>query len=120
MIRENTDYTIVKHFLSLARNEIRKGNFRLEPRKNIKVDGTAKNYKQCLFDLSITIEGVKEKIYSLKEEECYRISFDYDSSRDYNSEIFEFLTNVNNIITYIKLTINNVGLLCLSFHKSNG
>lgn len=44
---------------------------------------------------------------------------DYDTRRDMNSEIFEFIKVINKKDVYIKLTINDRGAVCLSFHISN-
>ena len=78
------------------------------------------NYKQALLDLGITRKkDIEYYLTSLKSTDCIGISHDHDLKRDDNDDIYEFITYVNNIKTYIKLTINNKGLLCISFHKSD-
>ena len=56
-------------------------------------------------------------VYNLKPEECICISHDHNLKKDFNDEMYEFLTLINNIEIYIKITINEYGVLCLCFIK---
>jgi hypothetical protein len=118
-LNKTIDLKAVTYFLSAVRKEILKGNFKLEPRRDIDIGSRIVTFKQALVDLSIfTIDEVKARILKLDPNECIDISFDYDKRRDFNSEIYEFVTYVNGIKTYIKMTLNEKGVLCLSFHRS--
>lgn len=54
----------------------------------------------------------------LNVQDCISVSFDYDVSRDYNTEMYVFLKMINGKKVYIKLTYRNK-VICLSFHESN-
>lgn len=114
----NIDYKIVKSFLKIVRTEIEKRNFILVPRKDIDIGSRIVNYKEALLDLGVDIKDVPKYICNLNENECIKIELDYDKKRDMNSEWFIFLTIINGINTYIKISINNEGIVCLSFHRS--
>ena len=67
----------------------------------------------------IYVEDLVEKsLDELNKYDCIKIDRDYDMLRDRNSEIFVFKKYINNILVYIKLTINERGVICISFHKS--
>ena len=114
------DKVAVKFFLGAVKREINKGNWKLVPRNNIQYDGKTVNYKQALLDLGIVNEKqVATYISNLKVDDCFDISRDNNLKKDYNDDMYEFITYVNNIKTYVKLTMNNYGVLCISFHKSD-
>ena len=72
--------------------------------------------------MDIGINNSKEiwlHIKTLEVDDCFRISKDRDLKRDNNTEMFEFKKIINKKNVYIKLTINERGLLCLSFHLDN-
>ncbi len=116
----NIDRQAVIFFLNLVKREVFKGNLVLIPRNNIQYDGKTVNYKQALIDLGIVNKRqVAMYISNLGVDDCFNISHDYNLKKDYNDDMYEFITYVNNIKTYVKLTINNYGVLCISFHKSD-
>lgn len=115
------DLSAVTSFLKIAHKEIDKNNVYFVSYRNVKYDGKIVNAKQALLDIGIVkASEIWSHIRELKPSDCFRISRDRDNSRDFNSEIYEFKKIINRKIVYIKLTINNRGLLCLSFHIDNG
>ena len=115
------DLSAVTSFLKTAHKEIDKNNVCFVSYRNVQYDGKIINAKQALLDIGIVkISEVWNYIKDLKPSDCFRISRDRDNSRDFNSEMYEFKKIINRKIVYIKLTINNRGLLCLSFHIDNG
>ena len=111
------DRNSVKSFLAICRREIPKGNCRFVQRK-LKINGRIINSRQALLELGIlNLKEAWEYVLTLKEEECVKVDFDYDRSRDMNSEIYVFKKNLNNKIAYIKLTMKSSGIICLSFHE---
>lgn len=115
------DLSAVTTFLKMANKEIDNNNVYFIGYRNVEYNNKIINARQALLDIGI----VKEKeiwkyIKELKPENCFRISKDRDNKRDYNTEMYEFKTIINKKKVYIKLTINNRGLLCLSFHIDNG
>lgn len=116
----NIDYSAVELFLKTAKKDILKGNMYFVGYRDVSYDGKKVNAKQALLDLNITkISQLWDVVLRLKVNECINISHDYDFKRDFNDDMYEFLTFVNDVKTYIKLTINDKGTLCLSFHKSS-
>jgi len=112
------DNKTVELFLKQMRKELKKGHLRIIPRK-VDIGNKIINHKQALLDLKIySVEELKDELYNLKIEDCFRVSFDYDITRDYNSEIFEFRKIVNGILAYIKLFIDRDDVVCFSFHRS--
>lgn len=106
-------------FLKSVKRFVNSGLWKIISRK-VSYDGKTVDWKQALVDLGIV--NVKDAAYyltNLKAQECFNISKDHDYKRDNNDDMYEFITYVNGIKTYIKLTINNFGVVCLSFHKSN-
>ena len=99
---ENIDKIAVDFFLRAVKREINKGNWYLVPRNNIKYEGKIVYY-----------------LTSLKTTDCFNISRDHDKRRDYNDDIYEFKVMIKGIETYIKLTLNDRGAVCISFHKSD-
>lgn len=115
------DLSAVTTFLKMANREIEKKNVHFIGYRDIKYNNKVINAKQALLDIGIIkVEEIWKYVMELKPSECFRISRDRDYTRDYNTEMFEFKKVINKKIVYIKLTINNKGLLCLSFHIDNG
>lgn len=115
----NIDLEAVDLFLKTAFREIKKGNCYLVNRK-VSYDNKVVTSFEALTDLGIlNRKYIWDYILKLTSNDCIGISRDHDYKRDYNDDMYEFVMNVNGIETYIKLTINNRGTVCLSFHKSN-
>lgn len=117
-MNKTIDINAVKQFLNVAKREIANSNYVLRKRKDIDIGTSVVDYREALLDLSITPKGVRQKLLELEAEECFDISMDHDKSRDFNSEMYEFITYVNGIKTYIKMTMNEETIICLSFHRS--
>ncbi len=108
------------NFLNIAKKEIKKGNREFISYRFIKSNGKTVTTKQALLDIGIiNSKEIWKYILELKPDECFKISKDYDNKRDFNSEMFEFIKLINKKQVYIKLTINDVNLVCLSFHIAN-
>ncbi len=106
-------------FLKTCKKEIRRGNCIFIDYRRINMDGSKITTRQALVDLGIMKKSqIWDYILELTPDECIRVSRDYDSKRDMNSEMFEFIHLVKGHKAYIKLTINEKGTVCLSFHKS--
>ena len=118
IIIQEINYNTIELFLETVKKEIKKRNFILVPRKNIDIGTKVIDYREALLDLGINIKDVPNYICELNSNECISIEADYDKKRDMNSEWFIFITNINNIQTYIKISINNKGVVCLSFHRA--
>jgi len=104
----------------MARKEIENNNVYFVGYRTVKSNGKEINAKQALLDIGISNKKeIWKYIKSLEVQDCFRISKDRDFKRDFNSEIFEFKKIINKKDVYIKLTINDRGLLCLSFHLDN-
>ena len=115
------DLAAVNSFLITARKEIDKNNAYFVYYRNVKSGNKVVNARQALLDIGIIkISEILNHIKELQPSDCFRISRDRDFSRDFNAEIYEFKKNINRKNVYIKLTINDKGLLCISFHIDNG
>lgn len=115
------DLAAVNSFLITARKEIDKNNAYFVYYRNIKSGNKVVNARQALLDIGIIkISEIWNHIKELQPSDCFRISRDRDFSRDFNAEIYEFKKIINRKNVYIKLTINDKGLLCISFHIDNG
>ena len=115
------DSNTVSVFLKMARKEIDNNNVYFVGYRTVESNGRIINAKQALLDIGISNKKeIWKYVKSLEVSDCFRISRDRDFKRDFNSEIFEFKKIINKKDVYIKLTINNRGLLCLSFHLDNG
>lgn len=51
-------------------------------------------------------------------KDCVKVDRDRDYRRDMNSEVYIFKKIINNKMVYIKLTMNDKGIVCISFHES--
>lgn len=115
------DKFAVRCFLKTSCDLIKKKRRQIEPRY-YDINGRSVCYKQAIIDIGlISKEQVWDYVTKLIEEECFRVSRDYDKRRDLNSEIFEFIKIINEKEVYIKLTLRggeNNKILCLSFHES--
>lgn len=115
------DLAAVNSFLITARKEIDKNNVYFVYYRNVKSGNKVVNARQALLDIGIIkISEIWNHIKGLQPSDCFRISRDRDFSRDFNAEIYEFKKIINRKNVYIKLTINDKGLLCISFHIDNG
>lgn len=115
------DLAAVNSFLITARKEIDKNNVYFVYYRNVKSGNKVVNARQALLDIGIIkISEIWNHIKELQPSDCFRISRDRDFSRDFNAEIYEFKKIINRKNVYIKLTINDKGLLCISFHIDNG
>ena len=115
------DLAVVNAFLITARREIDKNNAYFVYYRNVKSGNKVVNARQALLDIGIIkISEIWNYIKELQPSDCFRISRDRDFSRDFNAEIYEFKKIINRKNVYIKLTINDKGLLCISFHIDNG
>lgn len=117
------DNAALKYFLKISKDLIKKRKRIIVPRDYI-INGKIINYKQAIIDIGIVkTDDVWNYVLVLKESECINVSIDHDRKRDFNSEMFEFIKNINGKDVYIKLTLrtsrNNDILVCLSFHESN-
>ncbi len=114
------DKNTVSIFLKMARKEIEKNNVYFVGYRTVESNGKIKNAKQALLDIGINnLKEIWLHIKTLEVDDCFRISKDRDLKRDNNTEMFEFKKIINKKNVYIKLTINERGLLCLSFHLDN-
>ena len=115
------DLAAVNLFLITARKEIDKNNAYFVYYRNVKSGNKVVNARQASLDIGIIkISEILNHIKELQPSDYFRISRDRDFSRDFNAEIYEFKKNINRKNVYIKLTINDKGLLCISFHIDNG
>lgn len=115
------DKNSVAIFLKTAIKEIEKNNVYFVGYRIVESNGKHINAKQALLDIGIhSTKEIWSHIKTLEVDDCFRISRDRDFTRDFNTEMFEFKKNINKKKVYIKLSINERGLLCLSFHLDNG
>lgn len=120
LINQVVDIGIVTSFLKTIRKEIKRGHRFFIGYRSISSNGKIVNAKQGLLDIGIVkASDIWKYIFELEPNECFRIGFDYDKSRDMNSELFEFIKKINKKNVYIKLFLNSRGVVCLSFHISN-
>lgn len=119
-MKKTVDLDIVDSFLKICRREIDKKNCIFVDYRKVDVNGIQISAKQALLDIGImNKKEIWNHVYKLNKYDCIDISHDRDISRDMNSEMFEFLKVINGKNVYIKLTLNDRGVLCLSFHESN-
>lgn len=112
------DIDCVEAFLRTAKREIAKGNRKFIGYRFVTYDNKTVSAKQALLDLGITREKqIWDYILKLEAKDCVKIEKDRDFTRDNNDDFYFFEIFVHSIRTYIKLTINDKGVLCLSFHK---
>ena len=115
------DLSAVTTFLKMANKEIDNNNVQFIYYRKVEYNNKVVTARQALLDIGIIKEEeIWKHVKELKLENCFKISKDRDYKRDYNTEMYEFKKIINKKVVYIKLTINNRGLLCLSFHIDNG
>ena len=113
------DKYAVDNFLKLCKKEIKIGNRKFISLRKVVIKGSVMSAYDALYNLGINDEKeMWNYILNLEVKDCIDVSFDYDASRDYNSEMYEFIIYINNTKVYIKLTYRNK-VICLSFHESN-
>ncbi len=113
------DKNAVEVFLKLCKKEIKKGNRKFISLRKVEIKGTIMSAYDALYSLGIKDEKeMWNYILNLEAKDCVDVSFDYDPSRDYNTEMYEFIIYIDSIKVYIKLTYRNKAI-CLSFHESN-
>ena len=108
LINQVVDIGIVTSFLKTIRKEIKRGHRVFIGYRSISSNGKIVNAKQGLLDIGIVkASDIWKYIFELEPSECFRIGFDYDKSRDMNSELFEFIKKINKKNVYIKLFLNS-------------
>lgn len=113
------DLDTVTSFLKTCKNEIKKRNCYFVGYRKINIGGKVISAKQALIDIGIMKEKeIWQHIQELESKDCIKIDRDKDHSRDMNSEVYVFKKIINSKIVYIKLTINDRGVICISFHES--
>ncbi len=113
------DKNAVDNFLQLCKKESKMGNRQFISLRKVVIKGSVMSAYDALYNLGINDEKeMWNYILNLEVKDCIDVSFDYDASRDYNSEMYEFIIYINNTKVYIKLTYRNK-VICLSFHESN-
>ena len=113
------DLETVNTFLKICSIEIKKGRCYFVGYRKLNINGKVVSAKQALIDIGIMKDkDIWNYILSLKKEDCMKIERDKDYSRDMNSEVYVFKKIINNKTIYIKLTVNNRGIICISFHES--
>ena len=113
------DKESVKLFLNISKREIKKGNCYFAFYRTINMNGKIVSAKQALIDIGIMkAQDIWNHILFLEVKDCIKIDRDRDSTRDMNSEVYIFKKLINKKIVYIKLTLNNRGVICISFHES--
>ena len=113
------DKNAVDNFLKLCRREIEKNNVLFIKNRKINLNGRILNARQALAEIGIFKEKeIWKYVMDLNVQDCIDVGFDYDTSRDFNTEIYVFIKVINGNKVYIKLTYRNK-VVCLSFHESN-
>lgn len=109
----------VNSFLKICKSEIKKKNCYFVGYRKINIDGKLISAKQALIDIGIMKEKeIWDYILTLEKSDCVKVEKDYDNFRDMNSEVYVFKKIINKKLVYIKLTLNNRGVICISFHES--
>lgn len=112
------DLEAINSFLKICKKEIKKKNCYLVLR-TLNINGKKISTKQALINIGIMKEeDIWKHILELKNTDCIKIDKDKDFSRDMNSEVYIFKKMINNKMVYIKLTLNQKGVVCISFHES--
>ena len=113
------DIAAVSSFLKTCKKEIEKKNCYFVGYRSINIHGEKTSAKQALIDIGIMkVNDIWKHILNLEVNDCIKVDRDRDYSRDMNSEVYIFQKNINSKIVYIKLTMNNRGVICISFHES--
>ena len=113
------DIDAVNSFLKTCKREIEKRNCYFAGYRTININGKKISAKQALIDIGIMkVEHIWKHILNVEVNDCIKVDRDRDYSRDMNSEVYIFRKNINSKIVYIKLTMNDRGVICISFHES--
>ena len=113
------DIDAVNSFLKTCKKEIKKRNCYFAGYRTIDINGKKISAKQALIDIGIMkVEEIWKHILDLEVGDCKKIDRDRDHSRDMNSEVYIFKKSIYGKIVYIKLTMNDRGVICISFHES--
>lgn len=113
------DLNAVNIFLKTCKKEIDKKNCCFIGYRKISINGKIISAKQALIDIGIMKEkDIWNHVKNLKTNNCIKVDRDRDYKKDLNSEIYIFKKIINRKIVYIKLTINDKGVICISFHES--
>lgn len=113
------DIDAVKSFLKTCKREIEKRNCYFAGYRTINLNGKKISAKQALINIGIMkVEDIWKHILNLEINDCIKVDRDRDYSRDMNSEVYIFRKNINSKIVYIKLTMNDRGIICISFYES--
>ena len=113
------DIEAVNSFLKICKREIKKGNCYFAGYRALNINGKKISAKQALIDIGIMkVQDIWKHILDLEVSDCIKVDRDRDYSRDMNSEVYIFKKSINSKIVYIKLTMNERGIICISFHES--
>lgn len=113
------DIDAVNTFLKICKREIQKRNCYFAGYRTININGKKISAKQALIDIGIMkVQDIWKHILDLEVNDCIKVDRDRDYSRDMNSEVYIFRKMINSKIVYIKLTMNDRGIICISFHES--
>ena len=113
------DIDAINTFLKICKKEIKNKNCHFVGYRAININGKKISAKQALIDIGIMkYQDIWKYILDLEVNDCIKVDRDRDYSRDMNSEVYIFRKMINSKIVYIKLTINDRGLICISFHES--
>ena len=118
MLKE-IDLGAVNLFLKTCRKEIKKRNCYFVGYRSLNINGKVISAKQALIDIGImNINEIWKHILELEEKDCVKVERDRNYLFDMNSEVYVFKKLINEKNVYIKLTMNDKGIICLSFHES--
>lgn len=113
------DIDAVNSFLKVCKREIEKRNCYFAGYRTININGKKISAKQALIDIGIMkVQDIWKYILDLGVNDCIKVDRDRDYSRDMNCEVYIFRKIINGKIVYIKLTMNDRGIICISFHES--
>lgn len=113
------DKEAIRTFLNICKKEIQKRNCYFVGYRKININGKIISAKQALINIGIMQEkDIWKHILTLEPSDCIKVGWDKDRKRDFNSETYIFKKIINKKLIYIKLTINDKGVICISFHES--
>ncbi len=113
------DIDAVNIFLKTCKREIEKKNCCFIGYRTLNINGKMVSAKQALIDIGIMkVQDIWKHIKNLEVKDYIKIDRDFDYSRDMNSEVYVFKKIINDKLVYIKLTMNDRGIICISFHES--
>ena len=113
------DIDATSSFLKVCKKEIKKKNCFFAGYRTLTINGKRISAKQALIDIGIMkVQDIWQHILDLGIDDCIKVDHDRDYSIDMNSEVYIFRKKINSKIVYIKLTMNDRGIICISFHES--